>query len=158
MSLLAPEKIHQIIEEVATENATPDFVKFLDFVHNATYKTDATGAKEAFALNEKAYPLTTRILQEFEAPATLRGAVQDIKDALTNAEKVRIELAYSPSAEFVKNFYKMFVSLGFSDFLIEVVITAEAGSGAKVYYQGKFLDVSMLNLIKDKLKTGGIEF
>ena len=140
----------RLLSSLGTANKASEISFLLDDIRAATYIASAD-----------LKPLLERLSYyspEFAATVagcrgdSLREVVKEAQELVKEAEPIKVEMSYNPSADFAKGLYDIFQSLGYENFLFDFTVTPEVGHGARFYHKGNFLDVSMFDLIKEKIK------
>lgn len=88
---------------------------------------------------------------------SLRDVSDEVRGFLKSTDIIKVEMSYLPSADFSAGLYEIFLSLGYNNFLFDFSISEDVGTGARFYYKGNFLNVSMFDLIKEKLDSLNLE-
>jgi hypothetical protein len=150
MKYISTDFQKQLLKELRISQSANDLVNVLDALSTATYKPSAN--IESFIESTKSYsPELAKLLTESSVEIK-REIIKEVRKFLIDADKIKIEISYTPSKDFLYGLYDVFQNLGYSNFLFEITTDPEIGTGAKFYYKGNFIDISMLNFIREKMK------
>jgi len=143
MNHLTPEIQTLILSSLQTARKASELSFLLEDVAAATYKQD-TDLKTAIEKIADAL----RALDSGKA----REVALESQNLLRHADRIKVEMSYVPSKDFESGLYEIFKTLGYKDFLLEFTVVSDTETGAHIYHNGNFIDISMFNIIKEKLR------
>ncbi|GIW60428.1 MAG: hypothetical protein KatS3mg087_1494 [Patescibacteria group bacterium] len=150
MNYITSELQKAILKSIQDVQAASEVSSFLDEIEASTYKTDSDATALVKRLLKYCYPLSE--LMSGRPKQVIRDICQEAQSMLKNCDRIKIEMAYIPSRDFASGLYDIFQSLGYSLFLLDFIVTPDIGTGAHFYHKGNFIDVSFVNIIKEKMK------
>ncbi|KKS16410.1 MAG: hypothetical protein UU74_C0043G0008 [Candidatus Woesebacteria bacterium GW2011_GWA1_41_7] len=150
MNYLTPEIQAAVLSSLLTVPRAAELSFLTDEIKAATYIQGA----DIKGLSEKVSPYSKELggLISSSDPGTLRALVEEVAELIEHSDRLKVEMSYIPSKDFVSGLYDIFKVLGYKNFLLEFTTVPEAGTGARFYHNGNFIDISMFDLIKEKMK------
>ncbi|KKS30936.1 hypothetical protein A2380_00020 [candidate division WWE3 bacterium RIFOXYB1_FULL_43_24] len=150
MNHLTPEIQTLILSSLQTARKASELSFLLEDVAAATYKqdTDLKTAIEKIADYSNELANALRALDSGKA----REVALESQNLLRHADRIKVEMSYVPSKDFESGLYEIFKTLGYKDFLLEFTVVSDTETGAHIYHNGNFIDISMFNIIKEKLR------
>jgi hypothetical protein len=143
-----------ILRSLQDVKSAAEVSMFLDEIKAATYNKDPDLRALVDKMLAYCYPLAE--LMRGRPPEDIRGICVEGQETLEKADRIKAEMSYVPSRDFISGLYEIFESMGYSFFLLDFAVDSEIGTGARFYHKGNFIDVSMVNVIKDKMKNIGL--
>ncbi len=150
MNHLIPETQGRILSSLQTVTRATEMSFMLDEIQSATY----TQGADLKGLLEKLSYYSKELSEQLSAAdsGTVREMVKETQDLINHSDRLRVEMSYHPSKDFLSGLHGIFSTLGYQNFLLEFTIVPEAGTGARFYHNGNFIDISMFDLIKEKMQ------
>ena len=150
MNYLTPETQALILSSLQTVPRATEMSFLLDEIKSATY----TQGSDMKGLFEKLSYYSKELADQMNATdsGTAREIVKETQELIKQSDRMRVEMSYAPSKDFVSGLHEIFSVLGYQNFLLEFTVVPEAGTGARFYHNGNFIDISMFDLIKEKMR------
>ena len=150
MNYLTPETQARILSSLQTVPRATEMSFLLDEIKSATYAqgSDMKGLFEKLAYYSKELADQMNVTDS----GTVREIIKETQELINHSDRLRAEMSYAPSKDFISGLYEIFAVLEYQNFLLEFTVVPEAGTGARFYHNGNFIDVSMFDLIKEKLR------
>lgn len=150
MTYLTPEIQSAILNSLQTVTRAAELSFITGEIKAATY----TQGADLKSLSEKVSSFSKDLggLVSSSDSGTLRAVVEEVAELIEHSDRLKVEMSYIPSKDFVSGLYDIFRTLGYKNFLLEFTTVPETGTGARFYHNGNFIDISMFDLIKEKMK------
>ena len=150
MTYLTPEIQAAVLNSLQTVPRAAELSFITDEIKAATY----TQGADMKGLSEKVSSFSKDLggLISSSDSGTLRALSEEVAELIEHSDRLKVEMSYIPSKDFVSGLYDIFRVLGYKNFLLEFTTAPETGTGARFYHNGNFIDISMFDLIKEKMK------
>ena len=150
MNHLTSETQGRILSSLQTVTRATEMSFLLDEIKSATY-TQGADLKGLFG---KLSYYSKELAEQIGGTdfGITREIIKETQDLIKHSDRLRVEMSYTPSKDFLSGLHEIFSTLGYQNFLLEFTIVPETGTGARFYHNGNFIDISMFDLIKEKMK------
>lgn len=155
MNYITPELQKTILRAIQDVRAASEVSRFSDEIEADTYKTKSDVPGLITRLLTYCYPLSE--LMNGHPPDVVRDICHEARALFQECDRIKVEMSYIPSRDFASGLYDIFQNLGYSLFLLDFVVIPDIGTGARFYHKGNFIDVSLVSLIREKMKNIGFE-
>lgn len=145
---------------IKTKDELDSLLSLLNTVSSCVYKdvkVDISSLKkqyEKYSWCEDFVDLISKIDKE-----TDEGILKELKsleDEFKKLEKVRLSLSFIPSFDFTEKTYVILKKSLKIDFVIDVVVEENILSGAKLFYMGKYIDLTARSRVINLLKSENV--
>ncbi|HAI63057.1 MAG: hypothetical protein UU64_C0013G0013 [candidate division WWE3 bacterium GW2011_GWF2_41_45] len=150
MKHLTPETQTQILSSLQTMPKAAELSFLLDDMSSGTYTQNADLTNTLEKVSQ--YSKDLAVLLNVPDSENIRDIVKEAQELVCNSDRIKVEMSYAPSKDFMSGVYEIFKSLGYKDFLLDFATVSDAGTGAHIYHNGNFIDISMFDLIKEKMQ------
>lgn len=158
MTMKLPENyLEDLISKIHTSQKAVEIISILDSLSSDSYRTDRKILEPHFRALDVACPGISALFQDKSAQE-IRDLAAELRNALLAIEKIKVEMSYRPSKDFILDLRKIFELIHKkSDFLLDISIDPSLENVARFYYAGKFYSVSLLSYIKDKMRKASVK-
>lgn len=158
-----------ITKVIKTKKEANEFVKFLDKLSNSTHTTaDFIVKKYLSDTYGEIKPGWSDMLEkdldgsldEEKSMKNIRKKIDYYKNKIKNAKIVKIEISFEPSKKFIEEIYALLSTSdsvssldgdGKKDFLIDAVVDNSIEKGARLYLDGKYINLSLGDYVSNCL-------
>lgn len=146
-----------LISKIHTSQKAVEVISTLDSISSDSYRTESTVLGEHFLALESMCSGAASVFQD-KSVQEIRDLATEIRSQILGLEKIKVEIAYKPSKDFILDLKKIFGSMCKKrNFLLDISVDPSLENMVRFYYAGKFYSVSLLSYIKDRMRKASVK-
>lgn len=157
---------YSILGILKTKENANQFTEFVKFLSGKTFSTEEFDVDKVVAMKYgDSVPfwfvdIKKELVKNNDLECT-RNCLLELENIVDKAPLVRVEISFNPSKNFVGSLYAIVGKLrvsGISEgsFLVDFEVNDSFGGGAKLHIGGKYMDLSLKNILVSYLETNNV--